>query len=219
MHILLVENHELFGDGLQVGLRHMGFTVDWVRDGVAARESVAALEYAAVVLDLGLPRLSGLDFLDQLRATNNPVPVLILTARDTKDDKVLGLNRGADDYMTKPVDLDELSARLNALIRRSQGRGAPMLVVGDLRLDIAARVAYLRGRHLELSARELAVLTCLLQNVSKVVSRDKLEEAVYGCSDGVDSNAVEVYIHNLRNKIGRNFIKTVRGVGYLVAES
>ncbi len=206
----------MFGDGLQVGLKHMGFGVDWVRDGVAAREAIAARQYAAIVLDLGLPRLSGLDFLDQLRASHGTVPVLILTARDTKDDKVLGLNRGADDYMTKPVDLDELCARLNALIRRSHGHGAPVLHVGEIELDLAARRARLRGRNLELSAREFSLLTCLVQNDSKVVTRDKLEEAIYGCSDGVDSNAVEVHIHNLRQKVGRNFIKTVRGVGYLV---
>lgn len=216
MRILLVEDDPLLGDGLQAGLKLCGFSVDWLRDGLSARQALSSEDYAAVVLDLGLPRLSGLDVLLHLRAANNPVPVLILTARDTTPDKVAGLDGGADDYLVKPVDLDELAARLRALIRRSSGRSAPRLEIGAVALDPAARRVWRAGQLVEMSARELSILESLMQAAGRVVSRSQLESAIYGWDEGVDSNAIEVHIHHLRKKLGADFIKTLRGVGYLV---
>ena len=220
MRILLVEDHPLVGDGLQAGLKHCGFTVDWVRDGIAARHALASEEdYSAVVLDLGLPRLSGLDLLQEIRGGANAVPVLILTARDTTQDKISGLNAGADDYMTKPVDLDELAARLHALIRRSGGRAEPNMKIGDVELDPVGKRAWRAGAQLELSARELTILATLMGNAGRMVSRPQLESTIYGFSDGVESNAVEVHIHHLRKKLGADFIKTVRGLGYIIEKT
>lgn len=215
MRILLVEDDELLGDGLQAGLRHCGFAADWLRDGESARAALASEEYAAVVLDLGLPRLDGLSLLRGLRAAGNPIPVLVLTARDATSDKVNGLDSGADDYLVKPVDLDEVAARLRALIRRAGGQATPILRVANVEFDPAGRRAYLDGQALELPAKELAILEVLIRNAGKVISRAQLESALYGWSDGVESNAVEVYIHHLRRKLGAERIRTQRGIGYL----
>lgn len=215
MRILLVEDDELLGDGLQAGLRHCGFQADWLRDGESARAALASEDYAAVVLDLGLPRLDGLGVLRALRGAGNATPVLVLTARDTTPDKVLGLDSGADDYLVKPIDLDELAARLRALIRRAGGQAAPMLSVGPVALDPAGRRAYLDGAPLDLPAKEFAILELLLRNAGKVISRAQLESALYGWDEGVESNAVEVYIHHLRRKLGAERIRTLRGIGYL----
>lgn len=219
MRILLVEDDALLGDGLQAGLRLAGFQVDWLRDGLAAKQALFTEDYAAVVLDLGLPKLDGLTVLQQTRSAGRPVPILILTARDTTADKVSGLDGGADDYLVKPVDLDELAARLRALIRRAAGRSAPLLVIGEVEFDPAARRVRRHGDALELSARELAILEALMQAAGRVVSRTQLESAIYGWDEGVDSNAIEVHIHHLRRKLGAEFIKTLRGVGYLVEKS
>lgn len=216
MRILLVEDDELLGDGLQAGLRHCGFSADWLRDGEAARSALRSEDYAAVVLDLGLPRLDGLALLRALRAGGNPVPVLVLTARDKIVDKVNGLDSGADDYLVKPVDLDELAARLRALVRRAAGQAVPLLTVGDLELDPAARRVRLNGEPVELPAKELAVLEMLMRNAGKVISKGQLEAALYGWGEGVESNAVEVHIHHLRRKLGAHTIRTLRGVGYLL---
>ena len=169
-----------------------------------------------MVLDLGLPRLSGMELLRRLRRQGKSIPVLILTARDAIQDKVVGLDSGADDYLVKPVDLDELAARIRALIRRAGGRAAPVLEHGALRLDPAARSVTLDGVPVELSAREFALLQLLLENCGRVLTRTQLEQALYGWGEGVESNAVEVHIHHLRRKLGAELIKTLRGVGYVV---
>jgi len=216
MRILLVEDDELLGDGLAAGLRHCGYNVDWLQDGESARAALATDDYAALVLDLGLPRLDGMAVLRLLRAEGNAIPVLILTARDSTWDKVGGLDSGADDYLVKPVDLDELAARLRALTRRGSGTRAPLLKFRDVELDPAARRVRLLGQPVEISATEFVILEMLMRNVGQVISRAQLESALYGWGEGVESNVVEVHIHHLRRKIGANLIRTVRGVGYLM---
>jgi DNA-binding response OmpR family regulator len=216
MRILLVEDDALLGDGIKAGLAHLGFEMDWVRDGVDALNAVFSQDYAAVVLDLGLPRMDGLSLLRRLRGGGSLVPVIILTACDTKQDKLSGLDGGADDYVVKPVDLDELAARLRALIRRASGRAAPQLVCGEVTFDPAARRVWLRGEAVELSARELAILEALMENAGRVMSRAQLEGAIYGWGEGAESNTVEVYVHYLRKKFGADFIRTLRGVGYMI---
>ena len=216
MRILLVEDDELLGDGLAAGLRHCGYNVDWLRDGEQARSALATEDYAALVLDLGLPRLDGMSLLRGLRAAGNAIPVLILTARDSTWDKVGGLDGGADDYLVKPVDLDELAARLRALARRASGQSTPLLQAREVELDPAARRVRLRGEPVELSAREFAILELLMRNAGRMISRAQLESALYGWGEGVESNAVEVHIHHLRRKLGADLIRTVRGVGYLL---
>jgi len=216
MRILLVEDDELLGDGLAAGLRHCGYSVDWLRDGESARTALATEEYAALVLDLGLPRLDGMSVLRGLRAAGNAIPVLILTARDSTWDKVGGLDSGADDYLVKPVDLDELAARLRALTRRASGQSAPLLRAGDVELAPAARRVPPKAEPVELSAKEYAILEMLMRNAGRMISRAQLESALYGWGEGVESNAVEVHIHHLRRKLGAGLIRTVRGIGYLL---
>ena len=216
MRILLVEDDELLGDGLAAGLRHCGYNVDWLRDGESARAALATEDYAALVLDLGLPRLDGMAVLRLLRAEGNAIPVLILTARDTTWDKVGGLDSGADDYLVKPVDLDELAARLRALTRRGSGSRAPLLKFRDVELDPAARRVRVLGQPVEISAKEFVILEMLMRNAGKVISRAQLESALYGWGEGAESNVVEVHIHHLRRKLGADLIRTVRGVGYLM---
>lgn len=216
MRILLVEDDSLLGDGLRVGLGQEGYTVDWIRDGQAARLALETGSYDLVVLDLGLPRLSGLELLRAVRAQGNGVPVLILTARDAVADRVAGLDDGADDYMIKPFDLDELAARIRALLRRRMGRASPILRHGELALDPAAHRVTLAGKAVELSSREFALLQALLDNAGRVLSRAKLEESLYGWGEEVESNAVEVHVHHLRRKLGPKLIRTVRGVGYTI---
>jgi DNA-binding response OmpR family regulator len=216
MRLLLVEDDALLGDGIRAGLQQSGFVVDWVKDGQAAKLALEAEAYALVLLDLGLPRLSGTELLKWLRGTGNGVPVLILTARDTVADRVSGLDAGADDYLIKPFDLDELAARIRALLRRAGGRAAPLIVHGQLEIDPASRQVTLEGRPVELSAREYAILQVLLENAGRALSREQLEQSLYGWGDEVESNAVEVHIHHLRRKLGTELIRTLRGVGYLV---
>lgn len=216
MRLLLVEDDPHLGDGLTVGLRQSGFTVDWVKDGLAAEHAVASENFDLLVLDLGLPRLSGTDLLQRLRTRGQEMPVLILTARDAVSDKIAGLDGGADDYLVKPVDLDELAARIRALVRRAAGRASPLLRHGSLVLDPAARTASLEGRPLELSSREFALLQTLLENAGRVLTRAQLESSLYGWQDEPESNVLEVHIHHLRRKLGADFIRTLRGVGYTV---
>ena len=216
MRILVVEDDPLLADGLQAGLRQAGFDVDLALDGVAANLALGTHDYAAVVLDLGLPRLGGLDVLKKLRAGASVVPVLILTARDRVEDRIKGLDSGADDYVVKPVDLGELAARLRALVRRSKGEAAPVLQVGALRLDPAARQVTFRGERVELQAREFAMLHELMLNAGRVLSREQLVERLYAWGEEIESNAIEVHVHHLRRKLAREAIVTVRGVGYLV---
>ncbi len=219
MRILLVEDDALLGDGVRAGLVQAGLAVDWVRDGVAGELALAGEPYDAVVLDLGLPRLSGLDLLRRARAAHNKVPVLVLTARDTVPEKIAGLDAGADDYLVKPFDLGELQARLRALLRRGGATVEPVLAHGALRLDPAARTVTWEGAAVELSAREFALLHVLLRNAGRVLSKVQLEEKLYGWGDEVESNTVEVYVHHLRRKLATDLIRTVRGVGYLIPTS
>lgn len=214
MRILLLEDDPLIGDGLKEGLAQLGFTVDWFRDG---RQGMAALEAApfdAVVLDLGLPGMDGMDVLAAWRRRGVQLPVLVLTARDAVSERIRGLDGGADDYLVKPFSLGEVAARLRALLRRSQGRVEPLLVHGALTLDPQARRAWLHGEPLELTARELALLELLLTHKGRVLAREWLEDKLYGWGDEVASNAVEVYVHHLRKKLGSRFIRTHCGLGY-----
>jgi DNA-binding response OmpR family regulator len=216
MRILVVEDDSLLGDALRVGLRQEGFAVDWVEDGTKGWAALASQPFAAVVLDLGIPGLPGLELLRRLRARKNAVPVLILTARDAIPDRIAGLDAGADDYLAKPVDLGELAARLRALVRRSGGRAEPVLRVGALALDPAAHEIAFRGRAVELSAREFALLHELARSAGRVLSKDQLAERLYGFGEELESNAIEVHVHHLRRKLAPEAIVTVRGVGYLL---
>lgn len=216
MRVLLVEDDALLGDGIRAGLKQSGFAVDWVQDGQAAKLALETEEYAVTVLDLGLPKLSGTDLLKWLRGRESKLPVLILTARDTVSDRVAGLNAGADDYLIKPFDLDELVARLNALLRRSAGPVTLTLRHGEIELVPATHQVSKNGRAIELSAREFSLLHELLANAGRVQSREQLENHLYGWGDEVESNSVEVHIHHLRKKLGPELIRTLRGVGYVI---
>ena len=216
MRILLVEDDPQLGDGLTIGLRQTGFAVDWLKDGNSADQALQSESFDLVVLDLGLPRLSGMEVLARARAVRNVVPVLILTARDTVPDRIAGLDAGADDYLVKPFDLGELQARLRALIRRGQRQAEPLLAHGALRLDPAGRSVSWEGKPVELSAREYAVLHALLLNAGRVLSKAQLEEKLYGWGEEIESNAVEVFVHHLRRKLAPELIRTVRGVGYMI---
>ena len=224
MRVLVVEDDALLGDAIQAGLKQSGYAVDWMKDGVSAEQALATEPFAAVVLDLGLPRLSGLEVLRRLRSRNTQkdvrinkqTPVLILTAMDTVDDRIQGLDAGADDYLVKPFDMGELAARLRALIRRASGRTEPLLQVAGVTLDpVSHRVLY-QDKPVELSAREFALLHALMLNAGKVLSRAQLEEQLYAWGDEIESNAVEVYIHHLRRKLFPELVETIRGVGYLM---
>ena len=214
MRVLLVEDDPLLGDGVRAGLKQSGFAVDWVTDGQMAQHALGSEEYSLMVLDIGLPKISGLDLLKWLRQRGSNLPVLMLTARDTVADRVGGLDSGADDYLVKPFDLDELVARLRALARRAAGKAAPTLQHGGILVDQAAHTATLDGTPIELSAREFALLVELMQNSGRVLSREQLERRLYGWGEEVESNSVEVHIHHLRKKLGAELIRTVRGVGY-----
>ena len=216
MRLLVVEDDAMIGTSLRNGLRQDGYTVDWVRDGAAAELAIAATAYDAILLDLGLPGRSGLELLAHWRARQNPVPVLIITARDTVADRVLGLDTGADDYLVKPFDLNEVSARLRALLRRRVGRAAPIIENGPLTLDPASREVRLDGNEISLSAREFGILHALMETPGVPLSRSQLEERLYGWQEEIGSNAVEVHIHALRRKLGSDRIRNVRGVGYMV---
>lgn len=216
MRLLLIEDDSMIGRAMETGLRKAGFSIDWVLDGRSAELSLANGVYDAAILDLGLPKKSGMEVLATLRATGNPTPVLIATARDAVQDRIAGLNAGADDYVLKPFDLDELIARVRAVLRRRAGTTSPLLVMGALTLDPVRRTVLLRSAPVSLSARELAVLEVLMQRRGAVLSRRKLEEAVYDWGDDIGSNAIEVHLHNLRKKLGTETIVNVRGVGYRV---
>jgi two-component system OmpR family response regulator/two-component system response regulator QseB len=216
MRVLVVEDDPLLGDAVRAGLRQRGFDVDWVQDGVKAELALATETFAAVVLDLGLPRQDGLRLLGKERAKGNKVPVLVLTARDAIEERVKGFDTGADDYVVKPVDLDELAARLRALVRRASGQPAPVLELGELRVDPAARTVEFRGRRVELQAKEFTLLLELMLNAGRVLSREQIEARLYAWGEEVESNAVEVHVHHLRRKLAPALIRTVRGVGYVL---
>ena len=216
MRVLIVEDDPLLGDALAAGLKQRGFEADWVQDGRDAQAAIRVEPFAAVVLDLGLPGLSGLELLRGERGRGNKVPVLILTARDAVQDRITGLDSGADDYVVKPTDLDELAARLRALVRRSKGEPAPLLRVGPLVLDPAARTVTRDGQSIDLQPREFTLLQELMLNAGRVLSREQLEERMYRWGEEVESNAVEVHVHHLRRKLGADVVKTIRGVGYMM---
>jgi len=216
MRILLAEDDPLLGDGLRARLRQLGFLVDWVKDGEAAERELRSGVYSAAVLDLGLPLKDGMAVLAAIRRSGIAVPVLILTARDAVPERIRGLDIGADDYVIKPVDLDELAARLRALVRRSHGLANVRLTVGDVQLDPTAHLVEKAGTPVPMSSREFDLLHALMLNAGRVLSREQIEWHVYGWGQEVESNAVEVHIHYLRRKLGSTFIQTVRGVGYTI---
>ncbi len=215
MRVLLVEDDLDLGDGIRSGLSQYGYAVDWLKDGQSALRFLKAETFDIIVLDLNLPKVSGLSVLHELRSNGNDTPVLILTARDSIDDRVKGLDTGADDYLTKPFDLDELSARIRALQRRHSNRSQPTIHYRNVELDPAALMVKVEGKTINLSRREFALLQKLLENIGHVVSRELLGQCLYGWGDDVDSNTLEVHVHNLRKKLGINFIRTIRGVGYM----
>ena len=216
MRLLLVEDDPMIGESVRTGLQQDGFAVDWVQDGRAAELALGANAYDTLLLDLGLPRKAGLDVLAALRRRGDTIPVLILTARDAIADRVKGLDTGADDYLVKPFDLEELAARVRALLRRKSGRADPVVQVGDLIINPATHEASLAGKSISLSAREFALIHALAARPGVVYSRAQLEEKLYGWGHEVESNTVEVYVHSLRRKLGADFIQNVRGVGYMV---
>lgn len=214
--MLLVEDDELLGSAVQAGLEQSGFTVDWLRDGRQASLALQSDEPDLLVLDLGLPGKDGLTVLNELRARQSSLPVLILTARDTVEERITGLDTGADDYLVKPFDLGELIARLRAISRRRNGRGTSLIYCGDLVFDPVAHCISIDGREIQLHAKENAILEALLQRPGLPLSRERLEQILYGWGEGVESNAVEVHIHHLRRKLGKARILTIRGVGYMI---
>ncbi len=216
MRILLAEDDPLLGDGLRAGLRQLGFQVDWVRDGLAAERELGTGDYAAAVLDLGLPLKDGLAVLRDLRQRKIATPILVLTARDAVPDRIRGLDLGADDYVVKPVDLHELGARLRSLVRRAHGQLQDALRWGPVLLEPAARQVSLHGAAVPLSTREFDLLQVLMLNAGRVLSREQLEQQLYSWGHEVDSNAIEVHIHHLRRKLQPELIQTLRGVGYTV---
>jgi DNA-binding response OmpR family regulator len=216
LRILLVEDDGLLGSAVQAGLEQAGYTVDWLRDGRLAGNALRDDQPDLLVLDLGLPGKDGLSLLSELRASNSDIPVIVLTARDTVEDRIAGLDAGADDYLVKPFDLGELTARLRAIMRRSHGRASPVIQHGGLVFDPAARTVLLDGEDVSLSARALVILEALLERPGIPLSRERLEHTLYGWGEGVESNAVEVHIHHLRKKLGKDRIRTVRGLGYMI---
>ncbi len=219
MRILLVEDDAMLGEAVRTGLRREGFAVDWVRDGQAAETAATTETFDLMLLDLGLPKKAGLAVLLALRAKKMSLPVVIVTARDAIEERVAGLNAGADDYVGKPFDLLELSARIHAVIRRHQGRPESVVRHGGLVLDQATREASFNGEPVVFSAREYALLEALLARPGAVLSRAQLEERIYGWGEEIESNAVEVYVHALRKKLGAGYIRNLRGVGYMVPKS
>lgn len=216
MRLLLVEDDVHLGEAVKQGLTQQGFVVDWLQDGEAARRAVKSETFELILLDLTLPKLSGLEFLKLLRESGNRTPVLVLTARDTVEDRVKGLDSGADDYLVKPFDLFELGARIRALVRRSQGRAEVLLQYRNLTLNPVAHEVHRDGQLIVLPRREFALLQTLLERVGQVLSREQLTQSLYGWDEDLDSNALEVHIHNLRKKLDLNYIRTIRGVGYIL---
>ena len=219
MRLLLVEDDPMIGRAVRQGLGDAGFAVDWVTDGRSAELALANGVYDLAVLDLGLPGKDGMMVLQDLRARGDALPVLIVTARDAVAQRIAGLNAGADDYVPKPFDLDELIARVRALLRRHAGGGAPLMQCGALTLDPVRRQVTMGGEPVALSAREFALLETLMRRPGAVLSREQLEDALYGWNEEIASNAVEVHLHNLRRKLGAGVIRNVRGVGYKVSEA
>ena len=219
MRVLLVEDDRMIGESIRAALRQDGSAVDWVRDGRTADSTLAVEQFDLVLLDLGLPQRDGLDILRTLRSRRDQTPVIVLTARDALQDRVAGLDAGADDYLTKPFELEELAARIRAVTRRKAGRGEPAVEIGNVRLDPSMHQVTRDGEPVVLSAREYAVLEALMARPGAILSRAQLEDRLYGWGDAIESNAVSVYIHQLRRKLGNEFIRNVRGVGYYVGRA
>ena len=219
MRVLLIEDDILIGNGLKMGLPAMGFAVDWFKEGPLGMKALASAEYDAVILDLGLPGMDGLDILKTWRASGQDVPVLVLTARDAISQRVEGLNLGADDYLGKPFDLDEVAARLRALVRRRHGVSSPQLVHGAVSFDPLTRTVSLNGQPVALGQKEVMLVELLLLNKHSVLSRSAIEEKLYPWGEEVSSNSVEVLVHRLRRKLGSGFIKTVHSVGYTLGDA
>lgn len=219
MRLLLIEDDPILGDGIKTGLSQDNYNVDWLTDGAQAVHALKTDQYDLILLDLNLPGKTGLEILKDMRNQNNPTPVLILTARDTIDDRVKGLDMGADDYLSKPFDLDELLARVRALLRRSKGRSTPTLKHGPLELNPIEHSLTVSNNPIELSPVEFSLLQILLENRGRVFPKTQLEDSLYGWNKDVDSNTIEVHIHHLRKKLGSDLIRTVRGVGYVIDKS
>ncbi|MGZ5050083.1 MAG: response regulator [Methylobacter sp.] len=218
MRLLLVEDDEILGEGLVEGLKMEGYAVDWLTNGKHADEALKVNSYELIVLDLSLPDMEGLDILRALRARKDETPVMVLTAKDTVPDRVLGLDSGADDFVIKPFELDEVCARLRALARRNEGRGAPTIEYKGIILDPASRQVTWNDEKIDLSQKEFEILSFLMSNIGRVISRARLEESMYSWDSDVESNTVEVHIHHLRKKLDPSIIRTVRGVGYIIDE-
>jgi two-component system response regulator QseB len=217
VRLLLVEDDAMIGESIEEGLRSQAYAVDWVRDGVAADVAMRHTDYDLMLLDLGLPGKQGMDVLRSLRAKGNEAAVLIITARDSTQSRVEGLDSGADDYLVKPFDLDELFARVRALLRRRAGRSNALIQHGALTLDLARHEVTFEGKAVHLAAREFAVLRALLDQPGAVLSKAQLESKLYSWNGEIESNAIDVYIHHLRKKLGADFIKNIRGVGFKIA--
>jgi len=219
VRLLIVEDDPLIGDGLAAGLSREGYMIDWVQDGQAGIHAVEVNDYDLAVIDIGLPDISGLKVLETMRRKKSPTAVLILTANDGVDDRVAGLDSGADDYLVKPFDMEELKARLRSLQRRLHGRRESRITVGDVVLDPAASRVTCNGKPVPVSAKEFALLLHLMENAGRVQSKRQLEDTLYGWSEGVESNTLEVYIYQLRRKFGADFVQTIRGLGYVVEKN
>jgi two-component system, OmpR family, response regulator QseB len=216
MRLLLVEDDPMIGEAVRTGLRHAGFTVDWVRDGAAALSACATEPFELILLDLGLPRRDGTDVLRTLRRQDRRMPVIIITARDGVEDRIAGLNAGADDYIVKPFDVAELIARIRAVARRHHGQAISVLRAGAITLDPVTREVSVEDKPVVLSGREFSLLELLMRRPGVAWSRSQIEERLFGWGEEVESNAVEVYIHGLRRKLGAQAIQNIRGVGWLV---
>ena len=217
MRLLLVEDDKMLGGSLKKALENHAYGVDWVQDGESALVALQTSDFAAVVLDINLPKLSGIEILKDIRHKRNKIPVMLLTARDTTLQKVEGLDSGADDYLVKPFDLEELLARIRSLIRRSEGRAEPILSCGEVELDAAAKIVRKNGEFIILTAKEFRILKILMERAGKFVTKSDIEYSLYSADEAAESNTVEVAIYNLRKKLGSEFIQTIRGVGYMVS--
>lgn len=219
MRVLLAEDDLIIGDGVKVALSTHGYAVDWVRDGEAAITAMQLTEYALCILDLGLPRKDGLSVIAERRASRDSTPILVLTARDSRESRVKGLDIGADDYLIKPFDIEELLARVRALIRRAAGRPNNIFTCGSIELNYASKQVKLAGKPVELSAREYDLLLHLISRANQIQTKDQLADSLYGWGKEIESNAIEVHIHHLRRKLGQDVIKTVRNMGYVMEVS
>jgi len=214
MRVLIIEDDPLLGDGLASGLTSLGFAIDWFTETRSGNRAMESAPYDAIILDLGLPGEDGMAFLNRLRASGSTTPVLVLTARDAVASRIMGLDSGADDYLVKPVALQELAARLRAITRRARGRPEPTWRHGELEYNPASKAVVWRGDQVVLTSRELALLELLLANPDRVMSKTQILEKMYGWGDELESNAIEVFVYNLRRKITPEIVRTVRGVGY-----